>query len=210
MSGYLSQLDLGSTIEIRGANPEVSLPQDVTNVVFLAGGTGIAPALQVVHTLLEARNHRQSYHGELQKPKIHIVWASRRREDCRGGIGSIESTAWERDPETLGGPPSPIVKELQNLQLKHPNHLHVDYLVDEEGTFLDRKKISQLTRTNSEVTAGVVTTRIDSKLIFVSGPEGFVNYFAGPKVWEGGKEGQGSLDGVLGRMTLRGWRVYKL
>lgn len=210
VSGYLSQLGLGSTVELRGPRSEADLPRDVTNVVFLAGGTGIAPALQVVHTFLEARTQWQRDHGEFQKPKIHIVWSNRRREECKGGNSSIKSTAWEGSPEKLGGPPSPVVKELQNLQLKHPNHLSVDYLVDEEGTFLDQKKILQLTRTESEVKFGPVTTGIDSKLVFVSGPEGFVNYFAGPKEWEDGKEGQGPLDGVLGRMRLKDWKVYKL
>ena len=210
VSVYLSQLNLGSTIEIRGPTPEVDLPQYLTSIVFLAGGTGIAPALQLVYTLLEARDHGQNDHEELLKPKIHIVWANRSREDCKGGTSSIKSTRWEKTPEKLGGPPSPIVKELQNLQLRHPKHLNVDYLVDEEGNFLDQKKISRLTQTESEVKVGAMITGADSKLIVVSGPEGFVNYLAGSKLWEEGKEVQGPLGGIIGRMRLGDWKVYKL
>ena len=203
-------MNLGSTIEIRGPTPEVDLPQYLTSIVFLAGGTGIAPALQLVYTLLEARDHGQNDHEELLKPKIHIVWANRSREDCKGGTSSIKSTRWEKTPEKLGGPPSPIVKELQNLQLRHPKHLNVDYLVDEEGNFLDQKKISRLTQTESEVKVGAMITGADSKLIVVSGPEGFVNYLAGSKLWEEGKEVQGPLGGIIGRMRLGDWKVYKL
>lgn len=47
-------------------------------------------------------------------------------------------------------------------------------------------------------------------LIVVSGPEGFIKYFSGPKVWVNGREGQGRIGGVLGKMGLEGWRVWKL
>jgi len=48
------------------------------------------------------------------------------------------------------------------------------------------------------------------KLLFISGPEGFVNHFAGPKRWEDGKEGQGVVAGVIGKMKLRDWTIWKL
>ncbi|CAK7271970.1 mitochondrial peripheral inner membrane protein [Sporothrix epigloea] len=53
-------------------------------------------------------------------------------------------------------------------------------------------------------------------LVLVSGPVGFNEAWAGPKRWEAGKEWQGSLGGILGRMAARdpqmfnSWQVLKL
>lgn len=194
VSNYLANLPPNAIIEIRGPQAEVDLPTDATDIVFLAGGTGIAPAMQVAYTLLEKRT-------EGQKPKIHIIWANRRRADCVGGLSSSPSrTASERKstPHLAEG----VVRELQLMRTRHPEHLSVDYLVDEERTFLDQKMISASTRR----AAGDMS----SKLLFVSGPEGFVSFFAGPKRWEDGQEKQGELGGVLGQMGLKGWQVWKM
>ncbi|CAK7272014.1 mitochondrial peripheral inner membrane protein [Sporothrix epigloea] len=53
-------------------------------------------------------------------------------------------------------------------------------------------------------------------LVLVSGPDGFIEAWAGPKKWEAGKEWQGSLGGILGQMAARDpqmfsqWQVLKL
>lgn len=195
VSGYLHRLQVGGTVDLRGPRTEIDLSNEVKEVVFLAGGTGIAPALQTIHTLFERRNA-----GE-KLPQIRIVWANRRREDCVGGSAPTAKGRTKRGY---------IVEELESLQQKYPENLKVDYFVDEEGTFLDQRKISQITKLGFELKYGPVTTRIDSRLLILSGPEGFINHFAGPKKWEGGKEGQGELGGVLGAMRLRDWKVWKL
>jgi NAD(P)H-flavin reductase len=207
VSSYLYNLPVGARIQLRGPHPEIDLPRDVTDVVFLAGGTGITPALQMIDTFFKARKMEK-------RPKIHIIWANRRREDCEGGISLTQATLsslWHTVTSSKTDQSSnTLVQEIQDLQKKFESLISVDYLVDEEGTFLDQKKILQLTKTDSEVKFGPATTKIDSKLILVSGPEGFVSYLAGPKKWEGGKEGQGELGGLLGQMRLRDWKVYKL
>lgn len=197
VSGYLHRLRMGGEVEIRGPKVEFELPQEVTDVVFLAGGTGIAPALQVVHTLLKRR--------EGKKPKIRILWANRRREDCVGGYTDMVNVGTRKDADA-----GYIVQELEKLQDRYPYNLQVDYVVDEEGNLLDQKRIAPLISTSSEVKYGPVTTRIDSRLLFVSGPEGFVGYLAGAKKWERGKEAQGELGGVLRRMGIRNWKIWKL
>jgi hypothetical protein len=203
VSSYLHALPVGSKLELRGPNLEFYLPQEITDVVFLAGGTGIAPAMQVAYNLLERRP------DDAKTPRIQIVWANRRREDCEDGTSS------RNDPNS-NGRTGHIVRELQNLQLKYPDNFSVEYLVDEEGTYLDQKRIAELTKkTGSEAKfgsvalRGAIATRIDSKLLFVSGPEGFVNFLAGPKRWEGGKEVQGEVGGILGRLWLRDWKIWK-
>jgi ferredoxin-NADP reductase len=188
VSRYLHNLRPGSQIELRGPHPGFDIPQDIAEVVFLAGGTGIAPALQAAYTALERQN---------TEVRVRIVWSNRKREDCEGGGQKV-----------FNGPKAEktglIVQELETLQKKHPGQLTVDYLVDEENTFLNCRTISQLTtgRGKSNVEG--------TKLLFVSGPEGFVNYFAGPKRWEGGKEVQGAAVGVVGKIGLRDWTIWKL
>ena len=193
VSGYLHRLQVGGIVELRGPRTEIDLSNNVNKVVFLAGGTGIAPALQLAHILFERKGKDED------RPDIHIVWANRRREDCVGG-GSVKVTLDSNY----------IVQELEGLRQKYPEYIKVDYLVDEEKAFLDQKKISQLTKVSSEVKYGPRHERIDSRLLILSGPEGFINYFAGPKRWEGGKEGQGEIGGVIGAMRLRDWKVWKL
>lgn len=196
MSRYLARLGEGDKVELRGPHTELELPSEVTDVLFLAGGTGIAPALQVAHTLLEVRKLSQ------ELPNIHIVWANRRREDCLGGTELQPAGATERVEGA-------IVQELRKLQDKYPDNVRVDYFVDDEGKFVDQGTISQLTRRQSDLTHQAVSTRIDSKLLFVSGPEGFVNFLAGPKKYWGGKEVQGDLGGLIGKMGIRDWKVWK-
>jgi cytochrome-b5 reductase len=202
VSNYLANLPLHATVEIRGPHAGIGLPMDTTDIVFLAGGTGIAPAMQVVYTMLEKRT-------ETQKSKIHIVWANRKRADCVGGVSSSTKTRKNELFEATDHPPETVVRELQIMRQKYPDNLSIDYVVDEEGTFLDRKSISLITAKASR-DMDISGSGTGSKLLFVSGPEGFVSFLAGPKKWEDGDEKQGNLGGILGQMNLKGWQVWKM
>lgn len=95
VSNYLHGLPVGSTVELRGPHIEYEIPDDVDRIVFLAGGTGIAPALQAAHSLL--MDH--GINNPEDRLKIHILWANRRREDCIGGSNSndavVRGRAWD-------------------------------------------------------------------------------------------------------------------
>ena len=77
VSSYLHRLPIGSKVELRGPNLEYELTPDVRQVVFFAGGTGIAPALQVANAMFKD--------GDSRGRTLHILWANRKREDCIGG-----------------------------------------------------------------------------------------------------------------------------
>ncbi|KAF2648577.1 hypothetical protein K491DRAFT_722436 [Lophiostoma macrostomum CBS 122681] len=222
VSTYLHRLPEQSTIEIRGPNVESELPHDIKEVVFLAGGTGIAPAMQVAQALSRRTGSR-----------MDILWANRRREECVGGVSEagetqqIEQTRlgwWKSlfgmgnqvtqeasvvrtavtDPTTQGR--GIIVQELDALKERcnvQNQVLSVQYYVDEENTFI--RPTDLVKRLGSGVQG-----KKGSKVILVSGPEGFIEHWAGKKVWAGGREGQGPLGGVLGQMDLKGWSVLKL
>lgn len=199
VSGYLHKLKSGSQLQLRGPHEEFNLPEGVENIVFLAGGTGIAPALQIAYTLLEER------YTEAEKPRMHIVWSSRQRADCEGGVDASNPYGWE------GRKTGEIVQELESLQQRHPGRLSVDYLVDEEGKCLDQNRIAKLTNMTTRAPKPLITSSIESQLLFVSGPEGFIKYVAGPKKWENGREAQGDVGGIVRQLGLaKTWKIWKL
>ncbi|KYG48279.1 hypothetical protein M433DRAFT_42779, partial [Acidomyces richmondensis BFW] len=202
VSSYLHALPLGSEIQLRGPNNEIEVPADTRDIIFLAGGTGIAPAMQLAAKCRSNVNH-------------HILWACRRREDCRGGQSdSMHRSAWrgwsiaqwwasshDSMPSTPAEP-NEVVKELENL--KHSwndkrSALIVDYYVDEEGTFIHPSTIAKVVQLH---TPQNTVDNSGTRLILVSGPDGFINYWAGPKQWENGREIQGPLGGVLSTLEL--------
>ncbi|KAF5861472.1 hypothetical protein ETB97_012876 [Aspergillus alliaceus] len=218
MSRYLHGLDMGTSIEMRGPQIECEIPLDTQQILFIAGGTGIAPALQAGHTLLSRTN-------DTYKPEIHILWANRRRDDCAGGTNDSAATTSRSQVSWFSGllktsiagrtPAEPmksattfsslIVKELEALKSKYPGQVTVDYFVDEENTFIGKKAILDLADS-----APPDKGSHKRKMIFVSGPEGFISYVAGPKLWAQGMELQGPLQGIIKELDLKDWTVWKL
>jgi hypothetical protein len=218
MSTYLHRLPAGSTIELRGPTVEYELPPDIKEVVFLAGGTGIAPAMQVAEALSRSPGS-----------KMHLLWANRRREECEGGFGDeamintngkqpqlswwkgllgLEQTRKQTLPAGTPKVASKglIVQELEALNERSQaatGGLNVQYYVDEERSFINPHEVEKRIHTESPEKQG-------SRLILISGPDGFVNYWAGKKLWVEGREMQGPLGGVLAKMDLKNWKVVKL
>jgi len=99
--------------------------------------------------------------------------------------------------------------------MKHqlPEHISVDYFVDEEGTYITEAILKQLLLSdnlNRTSTEGGEGLKVGRKLILISGPDGFISSFAGPKIWENGEEIQGKLGGMLEKLSTVGWEVWKL
>ncbi|KAK0906663.1 hypothetical protein LTR57_017673 [Friedmanniomyces endolithicus] len=215
VSGYLHRLAIGSKIELRGPSVEYVLPEGVTEVVFLAGGTGIAPALQVAE--------------KVGKDGItHILWANRKREDCLCGKSDARSAStslswgsvpWDKRPTTPAidlnaievcsrNVSHDIVDQLESMKSRKSTQsdskktLLVEYYVDEWGTFIRSADVAKLLE--------IAPRKPGTRLILVSGPEGFVSHWAGPKEWSGGREMQGPLGGALATLDLHGWQVVKL
>ncbi|KAJ4348676.1 uncharacterized protein N0V89_010054 [Didymosphaeria variabile] len=215
MSNYLHRLPEGSTIELRGPTVEYKLPQDVKEVIFLAGGTGIAPAMQIAQALQRSPGST-----------MHLLWANRRREECEGGLNDatvntsgqqsswwkgllgLERTAAQKLP--VGTPKTAnkglIVQEIEALKERSraaTGELNVQYYVDEEKSFIKPGDLARQMHTEPVDGAG-------SRLILISGPDGFIEYWAGKKLWVDGREVQGRLGGMLAKMDLKDWKVFKL
>lgn len=216
LSTYLHRLPEQSTIELRGPNAECELPDTVKEVVFLAGGTGIAPAMQIAYTL--AKRHGTT---------MHILWANRRREECIGGISdgaenttSVQGRAGWRNlfgtSESMVSRPivdandiqkkGAMVEELDALKERNraaAGDLSVQYFVDEEKRFIQPGEVAKILNKPTK-------TEKDLRVIMISGPDGFIEYWAGKKLWVDGREVQGPLRGALGKMDLKDWKVVKL
>jgi hypothetical protein len=216
VSSYLHRLEAGAEVEVRGPNAEYVLPAErVRKVVFLAGGTGIAPALQVAKAVA------------VDEADVHILWANRHREACEGGksdtlsasgswsetfagwsspFGTPAKDAKAQDAAVESRPKSEIVRRLEALKRDGQGGVAIDYFVDEEQRFIKPIEATTLVRASFSPEA-----KPDGKnILFVSGPEGFVNAWAGPKEWRDGNELQGPLGGVLSKLDLKGWEVVKL
>ena len=227
VSNYLHKLPLGARVEIRGPNVEYEVSEVLREVLFLAGGTGIAPALQVARAMFGTQG---SAVGGREK-RLHILWANKRREDCEGGISGMESargnqtarsSLWgffgfaeatpAKSQESGSGKHGAVVHELEALKGEYPGQVKVDYFVDEEATFINRDVVTKAldkiltTDLSSSSLAG-------SKQVIVSGPDGFISYIAGPKIWSEGREQQGKVAGVLGEIErgadvrMKVWKV---
>lgn len=233
MSKYLSGLPIGAKLDVRGPKTEFQIRQNVRHLVFIAGGTGIAPALQAADAVLS---------GSSQDRTVHVLWANRRREDCLGaphgtsqGQGSWLRwvSGWSDDASDPKKEPysfvakdqqvCPVVHDLNRLQKAFPGRLKVDYFVDEEHRCIDHAAVTQaLSRVKSEQLS---TSRPWSPIqVIVSGPEGFISYIAGPRPlsYTAAHPGlsatepaasQGPLGGLLakaGATKENGINVYKL
>jgi ferredoxin-NADP reductase len=217
VSTYLHRLPEQSTVELRGPNIECELPHDIKEVLFLAGGTGIAPAMQVAQAM-----------GRRTGSKMQILWANRKREECLGGVSdetdmkhlvqsrlgwwkSLFGFGQSAGQETLfdnhgNQSKGVIVKELDALKERNSTQtrgLTVQYYCDEENSYIKPGDVAKRLHSRTPEEKG-------SRVILVSGPDGFIEYWAGKKLWEGGREVQGPLGGVLGRMDLKDWTVFKL
>ena len=243
VSTFLSTIYRGTLVHCRGPHIEYEVPEDVDEILFIAGGTGIAPALQVAHTLFTYRTALPDH-----LPKLRILWANRRREDSYQGpitnpaqhlpekgdskFKSI-SAAWFGKPapkpeETPATKPEPtpandattpsqpqtlLVEELEALKSRHAGQIEIDYFVDEENSYVTENLLRRYLSSNQEQSSDHAIDEQPArkkKVILISGPDGFVNYYAGPKYWRNGAEIQGPVEGVLRKIDPKGWEIWKL
>ncbi|KAF4876162.1 Cytochrome c mitochondrial import factor CYC2 [Colletotrichum siamense] len=269
VSTYLSRLLPGDSVEIRGPHGEFDLRSRLGEaggrVVFLAGGTGVASALQAALAVLP------------RGVDVTIFWAVRGREEVQGAApakqkGSTSSWGWNPfsggkraggiQAEALSaevGDASAISRELLALKERYGDRVDVRVVVDQEGTRVGEQDLSTaLAQAGPKKREGPppVSTEgckfhsqtahvgmvdgapnagkrflskdedcacvpkegvaIGKNVFVISGPEGFVQAYAGPKIWRDGGQLQGPVGGLLGAMQkgnpdlLKDWIVLKL
>lgn len=250
MSNYLFRLQVGQQVWLRGPHYGFDITKrmgDAKDVVFLAGGTGVAPALQIAHKLLDAPEDKTSG----QKPSIRILWANRRDIDSLGR-GELSGKATQRPPNATS---DSLTNQIVELARRHGDSFQVSYFIDDERRFIGVKDVDAamgypgqshrqaifaatdkrcrwhshegLAATSDEDDKAAADSSctcrphnmprepIGRNLLCVSGPDGFIEAYAGSKRWFGGREIQGPVLGMLGskkRMDPRmdDWLVLKL
>ncbi|KAI9762877.1 MAG: mitochondrial peripheral inner membrane protein [Chaenotheca gracillima] len=258
LSTYLSRLPEGAILSLRGPYQEFTLPnpEEVGEVVFLAGGTGIAPALQLAHAILPRKRsendvvvHETREPGakdieSTHQPSVRICWAVRSSEECLGGITTPQSqpsppanflttvNQWltsDPPPSTFKPPldpsssPNPIVQSLNALQTVHPTSCNVQYYPDDAAHFITSSVLSQAlyTKTSPLPTSQDEGSPRKRNILLVSGPDGFVDSLAGPRIGRDlaapAQARQLNVRGKLGEVlpaleSERGirWEVYRL
>ncbi len=234
VSTFLSTIYRGTLVHCRGPHLEYEIPTDVDEILFIAGGTGIAPALQVAHTLFKYRNALPD-----ETPKLRILWANRRREDSyQGPVSDSSQHIQERGNSKLSGisdalfgkpatkpeetpdndaakssqPQTLLVEELEALKTRHPGQVEIDYFVDEEDSYVTESVLRRYLTSNEEQTdhSTINDQPARKKVVLISGPDGFVSYYAGPKYFRKGVEIQGPLEGLLRKIDPKGWEIWKL
>ncbi|CAZ82471.1 unnamed protein product [Tuber melanosporum] len=157
---YLFSLGVEDKVFLRGPTVEYIFPPagEVDKTLFIAGGTGIAPALQLAANSLA--------------PETEIFWAVRSRAETGGAMA----------------------EEVGRLVRKAGGKVSVRVFVDEEGGIGVH-----------DVERGMEGGKV---AVVVSGPEGFIKWVAGEKVWRGGREEQGKLGGMVRKvLEKRGGEV---
>ncbi|ATY61937.1 cytochrome c mitochondrial import factor [Cordyceps militaris] len=252
MSTYLGRLGVGREVWLRGTHPGFDVASRLgaqRNVVFLAGGTGVAPAMQVAKAVLDSHDDAS----------FTLLWAIRSQEelqqvpDVPGRPSASPWQSWFRrsprpQPTEVGQPitaPSPLGRELEDMKTRYGDRLRIHVGVDDESSQFRGSHIAAAIQHAAAPTtppsapdcqphnqkfhapasefepagARPCTCEAENRgknLLMVSGPEGFISHYAGPKVWVGGVQTQGAVGGVAGELRRRypafaaDWLVLKL
>lgn len=253
MSTYLCRLAVGQDVWLRGPHAGFDvLPRlgACARVVFLAGGTGVVPGMQVATAVLEAS----------ETASVALLWAVRGRQEVQVPPPSPAPAPWwrrwplraSRGPAPMRADmqePSHIAARLRDMKAKYGERLDIRVAVDDEGTRFDAADIGralaavplsssaappsssaaaagcplhdqrQHERASEFERPGAATCQCHGppgeggcalpgkNLFIVSGPDGFIAHYAGPKAWLGGALTQGALGGVMAELRRRDARL---
>lgn len=150
VSTYLGRLRAGDTVELRGPHLGFDVRARLggaDRVVFLAGGTGIAPALQTVRAVLggsrdPAQEDDDDESSGQRKPSVTIIWANRHRADCPGVEGLPSASGSSGNTGTQASLPAhTIVSLLEQMRARYGGRLRYACAVDEEGSSVNTSDI---------------------------------------------------------------------
>lgn len=235
MSNYLNRLAVGRDVYLRGPHAGFDILQRLgaqKDVVFLAGGTGVVPGMQVARAVLERDT----------SSRVKILWAVRKREELQGRQAGW--TFWRTPTEVTSEleDASAMGERLARMKAKYGERLVIKVAVDEERTRFTERDVRDALAEGGQATPGDgcrlhdqrLHTRVSEfeepgvpcecaasagpgkNLLMVSGPDGFIAHYVGDKTWRGGTLTQGGVGGVAGLLQKRNpalandWLVLKL
>ncbi|KAF6523716.1 hypothetical protein HZS61_012215 [Fusarium oxysporum f. sp. conglutinans] len=246
MSNYLGRRQVGEDVFLRGPHVGFELAERLgehSRLVFLAGGTGVVPGIQAAKAVLEA-NEKSSVdllwavrkREEVQKsaPPRQSSWkfwqekkpttlgtevespspVTKRLQDLKMAYGDRlriqvvvdeEGTRFQDMDISNAIAASPGTVASFNAGCRFHDqamHVHASEFAVAEGP-------GCVCKPSEGTTPG-------KNLFIVSGPDGFIEYYAGPKIWLGGQQTQGPISGIAGYLQkqnpllARDWLVLKM
>ncbi|SPJ76366.1 related to cytochrome-c mitochondrial import factor CYC2 [Fusarium torulosum] len=245
MSNYLGRRRVGDDVFLRGPHVGFELAErlgEQSRLVFLAGGTGVVPGIQAARAVLEANERssvdllwavrkreevqnsspRQSSWKFWQEPKPTTLGVevenpspvAKRLQDLKNTYGDRlriqvvvddEGTRFQDKDLSKAVTTSPGATASFNAGCRFHDqamHVHTSEFALPEGPGCVCKPAEGTTP--------------GKNLFIVSGPDGFIEHYAGPKIWLGGQQTQGPIAGVVGRLhrqnpaLARDWLVLKM
>ncbi|GAA5922924.1 cytochrome b5 reductase family protein [Sporobolomyces koalae] len=182
VSRYLHRLGPGDELSIRA--PSVTWyyrPKDWDQVVFIAGGTGVTPAYQLIHDSLESQPSSRP------SPTLSLLYASASPAQMflQPQLDAFLSSGARASP------------------------LSIRYQVDSNPEGARLAPNMHVGKIDRKVLQEVVGTRDPSKkkVIVICGPEGMINALAGPR---GRNFSQGRVGGILKELGYSEHEVVKL
>ncbi|KOS21300.1 Cytochrome c mitochondrial import factor CYC2 [Escovopsis weberi] len=136
MSSYIGRLPLGADVWLRGPHAGFDVLARLggaRDVVFLAGGTGVAPGVQVARAVLDGA----------PAARVRLLWAVRHRSELQDGgprAAKRSKRSWwmpwrgGAEPEELGeGEMRGVARQLADMKRRYGARLSVQVAVDDEG-----------------------------------------------------------------------------
>ncbi|RGP73543.1 hypothetical protein FSPOR_2125 [Fusarium sporotrichioides] len=246
MSNYLGRRRVGDDVFLRGPHVGFELAERLgehSRLIFLAGGTGVVPGIQAAKAVLEANEKssvdllwavRKREEVQNSAPPHSPSWkfwqekkptvlglevespspVTKRLQDLKKTYGDRLRIQVVVDEEgtrfqgkdingTVTASPGTVASSAVGCRFHdQAMHVHASEFALSEGPGCV-----------CEPSAGATPGK---NLFIVSGPDGFIEHYAGPKIWLGGQQTQGPIAGVAGYLQrqnpalARDWLVLKM
>ncbi|KAL2677062.1 hypothetical protein Neosp_010829 [[Neocosmospora] mangrovei] len=246
MSHYLARRQVGQDVFLRGPHVGFELAERLgehKRLVFLAGGTGVVPGMQAAKAVLETssdasvdllwavRKREEIQNSAAPKQSSWKFWqekkpttlglqvenpspVTRRLQDLKATYGDRLNVQVVVDEEgtkfqdkdiknAILASPSTAVSPSSGCRF-HDQMMHVHAsefaLPDAPGCACSPPE----------------GTPLGKNLFIVSGPDGFIEHYAGAKIWLGGQQTQGRIGGIAGQLQRQNptiaqdWLVLKM
>lgn len=185
VSAYLHSLPIGASVELRGPKIEVVVPESSNTfggILFLAGGTGIAAAIQLATAIWRRGKVEQSTWGSAP---FTILWSARDAYECSAGLfahPSARSVTSYFNPMSWFGrgrqytippdatQPNALTKRIQQLQADFPS---LDVQTFPGSAFAN----GALRLSDRDLGAHLLTPSTHPRILVLSGPENYVSHF---------------------------------
>ncbi|KAF5552035.1 vacuolar amino acid transporter 3 [Fusarium napiforme] len=246
MSNYLGRRQVGEDVFLRGPHVGFELAERLgehSRLVFLAGGTGVVPGIQAAKAVLEAnekstvdllwavRKREEVQKGAPPRQSSWRFWQERKPSPLGFDVESPSPVAKRlQDLKMTYGDRLRIQVVVDEEGTRFRDGDISNAIAASPGTvasfsagcrFHDQAMHVYASEFALAEGPGCVCkpsegTAPGKNLFIVSGPDGFIEYYAGPKIWLNGQQTQGPISGIAGYLQkqnpllAKDWLILKM